>query len=35
VHRDAPFLIVISDGRFGGSPGTTRHLPSMHEYRRC
>ena len=25
VHRDAPFLIVITDGWFGRSPGTTRH----------
>src|SRR4029077_16404620 len=25
VHRDAPFLIVISDGRFSRGPGTTRH----------
>jgi hypothetical protein len=25
VYRNAPFLIMISNGRFSRSPGTTRH----------
>ena len=29
VHRDAPFFIVIGDGRFSRSPGTTRHFTNM------
>ena len=33
VHGHAPFLIVIGDGRFGRSPRTTRHVPTMHDRR--
>jgi hypothetical protein len=25
VYRNAPFLIMISNGRFSRGPGTTRH----------
>jgi hypothetical protein len=31
VQRDAPFFIVIGDGRFGGSPRTALHAPTMHD----
>jgi hypothetical protein len=31
VQRDAPFRIVIGDGRFSSSPGTTRHVSTMHD----
>jgi hypothetical protein len=34
VHGNAPFFVVIRDGWFSRSPGTTRHLPSMRDGRR-